>query len=111
MDHWRQGGFLLCLSDDITAEYLEVLARFPDVESELHEFLLLVAEERHILFVYPVHQLTVVADPDDDMFLECAVAAQADVIASGDRHLLALGRFRGIPIQTPAEFLASLRSK
>ncbi len=31
----------------------------------------------------------VVADPDDDKFIECAVAASAAVIVSGDHHLLA----------------------
>jgi predicted nucleic acid-binding protein len=38
--------------------------------------------------------------------LECALAAKADYIVSGDRrHLLPLKAFRGIPIVSPAEFL------
>lgn len=48
----------------------------------------------------------IVADPDDDKILECAVVAQATHIISGDRrHLLPLGDFRGVSIVTPAEFL------
>jgi uncharacterized protein len=55
-------------------------------------------------------QLAVIAaDPDDDRVLECAVAAQADYIVTGDRkHLLPLGTFRGIAIISAAEFLALL---
>ena len=47
-------------------------------------------------------------DPPDNRVLECAMAGRADVIVSGDRHLLALGSFKDIPIMTPAAFLESL---
>ena len=46
-------------------------------------------------------------DPDDDRILECAVDAGADAIISGDRHLLRLGLFQSIPIQSPRHFLDS----
>jgi len=49
------------------------------------------------------------AHPADDRVLECAVAAHADCIVSGDKHLLELGRFGKIPILAPAEFLERLR--
>lgn len=39
-------------------------------------------------------------DPDDNRILECAVAGRADAIVSGDRHLLRLGSYEGIPILT-----------
>ena len=45
------------------------------------------------------------ADPDDDMFLECASAANADYLISGNTPLLDLGSFRGIPVLSPDEFL------
>lgn len=47
----------------------------------------------------------VVADPDDDVVVECAVLGQAQFIVSGDRHLLALGIHQGIRIITAADFL------
>ena len=50
-----------------------------------------------------VHEI--VADPDDDRVLEAVLACSADVIVSGDQHLLALRRWRGIRIMKPAEFL------
>lgn len=45
------------------------------------------------------------ADPDDDRVLEAALEGHVVTIVSGDRHLLALGSWRGIAIASPAEFL------
>lgn len=42
-------------------------------------------------------------DADDDAVLACALAAEADLIVSGDRDLVGLKTFRGIPIVVPAE--------
>ena len=44
-------------------------------------------------------------DADDDHVIACAVAARADLIVTGDRHLLELGGFRGISIVKPAQAL------
>ena len=46
------------------------------------------------------------ADPDDEYLVDLARAAEADVLVSGDAHLLEL-RDR-LPVMTPAEFLARL---
>jgi putative PIN family toxin of toxin-antitoxin system len=50
----------------------------------------------------------VIADPDDDQVIAAAVAAKADIIVSGDHHLLSLGSHRGIQILRPAEMLTSI---
>ncbi len=47
-------------------------------------------------------------DPDDNRILECALAARADVIISGDGHLLRLTAYEGIAILTPRAFLRTL---
>ena len=52
----------------------------------------------------------VAADPDDDAVLECAVVGQAQYLVSGDRHLLALGRFHDVQIVKAADFLAQLQN-
>ena len=44
-------------------------------------------------------------DPQDDMFLRCAEAAEAKFVITGDRHLLSLKTYREISILTPAQFL------
>jgi predicted nucleic acid-binding protein len=46
-------------------------------------------------------------DPKDNKVLEVAVNGQATCIVTGDEDLRILHPFRGIPILTPAEFLAT----
>jgi predicted nucleic acid-binding protein len=46
----------------------------------------------------------VTADPDDDIFLLCAVEAQAEYIVTADRHLLNLGSYLTVDIITVQEF-------
>jgi len=48
----------------------------------------------------------IITDPDDDHVLACALAAQADLIVSGDSDLLNLKRYQGINIVTAGEALA-----
>lgn len=44
-------------------------------------------------------------DPDDDIFLLCAIAAGASCVVSADSHLLKLGTYRSVKILTIDEFL------
>ncbi len=46
-----------------------------------------------------------VGNPKDNMILEAALTAEADVIVSGDEDMLVLDPFRGIPVVGPAAFL------
>jgi putative PIN family toxin of toxin-antitoxin system len=48
-------------------------------------------------------------DPSDDMFLECAARANADLLIAGDKDLLILGSYKGTRILTPAEYVGSNR--
>ena len=45
-------------------------------------------------------------DPTDDKILETALMGRADHLVTGDGDLLAMSPFHGIPIVTPARFLA-----
>lgn len=49
-------------------------------------------------------------DPDDDIVLACAISAKADYIVSGDKDLLVLKAFEGIPIVTAAQALEVLQT-
>jgi len=97
---------LLCVSRAVLREYLEVLTR-AGVARELLEALLSVLQDpQRVMLVLPSRRLTVVReDPADDMFLECALEAEADYIISGDRHLRRLGIFEGIEILSPRAYL------
>lgn len=47
-------------------------------------------------------------DPDDNHIIACALEGRADLIVSGDRHLLSLGQYEGTPIIRPADFLRTV---
>ena len=49
-------------------------------------------------------------DPDDNHILACALAGHADLLVSGDRHLLSLKDYEGIPIVRPRDVLRTLGS-
>jgi putative PIN family toxin of toxin-antitoxin system len=53
----------------------------------------------------PSRRIAAVNDEADNRILECAVAAGADLLVTGDRHLLKLRQFEGIPIVRLADFL------
>ena len=57
--------------------------------------------------VFVTERITACRDPDDDMFLELAVAGHATHLVTGDADLLALHPFRGIAILTAADFVAA----
>ena len=101
----------LAVSEAIIAETLRVLRdkfeRAPEWLAETDRQLRVITR-----LVQPTESIKAIeADPTDDRILECAVAAEAEVIVSGDAHLLSLGSFRGIPIQRVADFLASLEDQ
>lgn len=73
---------------------------------------LALVEELHALcrVITPSGPVTAVeADPDDNRIIECALAAGAEFIVSGDAHLLALKSWRAIQILAPAQFLTKQR--
>jgi len=53
----------------------------------------------------------VLHDEPDNRILECGVPAQADIIVTGDQHLLALKHYEDIILMKLSEFLAMLRTR
>lgn len=111
LDLALEGQVDLAISEAIIAETLRVLEnkfdRAPEWLTETERQLRVITR-----LVQPTESFHVIeADPTDDRILECAVAAEAEVIVSGDTHLLSLGSFRGIPIQRVAEFLDGLQDQ
>ena len=107
VDLWKSGQLTLCLSRPIIDEYIEVLQRLGlKNERELSELLSLFAHGFHVLFSAKTPKLHLVEkDPDDDKFIECAVALKADFIISGDKALITIQDYMGIRIVSPKEFL------
>jgi putative PIN family toxin of toxin-antitoxin system len=117
LNAWREGRYMLVTSPAIIAEVVGVLEspriskkyliRHQDVENlvdVLKTDAVLVPGEAGVKGSVP-------RDPRDEMFLACAIDANADCIVSGDRHLLDLQTFRGIPILTVNEFAEELENQ
>jgi uncharacterized protein len=108
---WRQGRLTLLVATEILDEYTRV-ARYDRIRRRIQldgaQLDRALARFRSLGEIIELRSLIerVSADPDDDIYLACAVAGQADYIVSGDRHLLDLGNYRGIPVVTPAAFVA-----
>jgi len=111
IDLWKKGEITLCLSKDTLDEYIDVLQRVGlKDENEIKELLSLFAKGLNILFTTKTpHIRAVKDDPDDDKFIECAVALKAEVIITGGKALRALGAYMGIKILTPQQFLKTHR--
>ena len=107
---WKQKKIILCLSSDILDEYVEVLQRMGlKDEKELSELLALFAKGFNILFTAKTPTIkAVVEDPDDNKFIECAVALDARFIITGDKALKEIAQYKGIKITTPNLFLQNI---
>jgi putative PIN family toxin of toxin-antitoxin system len=99
-----RGEFKLFISSSILEEVEGVLVqKFRWAPDRVKHALATVRGDAQL--VSPKERLAVIkADDDDNRILECAVAAEAQVIVTGDGDLLGLGTFRGISILTPREF-------
>ncbi len=108
MDLWKSGDITLCLSRPIVDEYIEVLRRLGlQDEKELEELLSLFAHGFHLVYTAKTPDLNVVEeDPDDDKFIECAVALKAKFVITGDSAVKKIRQYMNIKIISPREFLS-----
>ena len=104
----RQGRVLI--SDETVTELAEVLGR-PKFDRYV------TAEERGAFLQALIHEAELIEitrriracrDPKDDKFLELIVSGSATHLISGDEDLLCLNPFEGVPVLTPATFMAHL---
>jgi putative PIN family toxin of toxin-antitoxin system len=103
--------YQIVVSVDTLTEFRETLLKYPDrFQMDEAEVQAEVETVRYFAeFVDPQEDITAVeADPDDDKFLEAAVAGDVDYLISGDGHLLSLDSFRGIDIVEPRTFYERL---
>jgi putative PIN family toxin of toxin-antitoxin system len=99
----------IAVSERVLTEYFEVLHRpkfdkylSDQQRSEIIERLVDVA-----ITLQPVESVTLCRDPEDNIFLELALAANAACLITGDPDLLVRHPFRNVPIMSAADFLQS----
>ena len=114
LDEWRAGKYLLITSPSIISEIQGVLQtprikkRYGIGQKEIDRLIDLLEKDAVVTPALSGARGIIPQDPEDEKFLACAVDAGADLIVSGDRHLLDLGEHRGIPIITVREFIDEL---
>ena len=86
------GRNMLCVTTEILAEYAEILelrtsARFAELALNV------ITNNPYTLFVTPYYHFKLIAaDPDDNKFVDCSVAANAKFIVTDDGHFDVLKR-------------------
>ncbi len=107
LDSVATGRCVLCLSEAVLAEYGSVLRR-PKLQLEplRVEYLLKLAAEEGVL-VTPTGTVAESPDEPDNRFLECAEAAKADYLVTGNAKHFPQTR-KGTEIVTGRRFLSIL---
>jgi uncharacterized protein len=102
--------FDLCTSVSILTETARKLrGKFNQADSDITDALKLISRASTVY--KPSARVNVLADTPDNRILECALAAGADVIVTGDRHLLKLKKYQDIPIIRLADLLRMFPSE
>jgi uncharacterized protein len=107
---WREGEFELVVSPQLIAELTDVLARpkfaIQAAEQRAEAYIAALAGDA-VMIDDPQGPPTVSPDPGDDYLIALALAAHADVIVSGDSHLIDLADPTP-PVLTPRQFVEQL---
>lgn len=102
--------FQLCVSEDLLAEYEEVLLRPRFAFDPRLVGRSMKAIRDAALVVKPRKEFRITRDPDDNKVLDCAVEAHAAFLVTGNvRHFPV--RFRGVRIIPPVEFVELLAAE
>jgi len=113
---WVARKFQPAVSGEVVKEYSAVLTRekfssLGTVEERLNLLSMLLSFE-HVALVSHEEKINAIQDdPQDNIFLECAVAGRCELIVSGDRHLLQLKSYKDIKIMTAVEFALALEAR
>ncbi len=108
---FRAGKYILCVTNEILYEYHEILTkRYNNIiaNTVLKELI----ETPNVERVNPSFRFNLItADPDDNKFVDCAVASGATYIVSNDHHFqeLKLYKFPQVDVRSLIDFLEIVR--
>ncbi len=108
---FRAGKYILCVTNEILYEYHEILTkRYNNIiaNTVLKELI----ETPNVERVNPSFRFNLItADPDDNKFVDCAVASGATYIVSNDHHFqeLKLYKFPLVDVRSLIDFLEIVR--
>jgi len=103
---WGNQDFQIVLSQKILNEYhrvtQELASNFPTVD--ILPIIEMITIHGEFVDTQDV-DITVCEDPDDNKFIECAIASNCTIIVSGDKHLLKLTGYKGITVLNPRDYV------
>jgi putative PIN family toxin of toxin-antitoxin system len=118
LNAWRDRKYALFISPTIiseirsTLDYPRIRKKYNITDGDIDQLITLLEFDALIV---PGDDESVAGsipeDPADEFVLACALDARADLIVSGDRHLLELKEYKGIPIHTVRDFLETLEAE
>ena len=89
---FREGQYTLCVSNDILNEYNEILGRVANT-AVAHNIVNAIVRSPYTRMLDPhFHFGLIEQDPDDNKFVDCAIAANARYIVTEDHHFDVLKR-------------------
>ena len=108
---WQLGVFTPVISKE-TFEELETVLSYPKFHLSDKEKRLILTEE--ILPFFEVVEVRekiegICRDRADDKFISCALSARAEVIVTGDKDLMVIGRYRSVKVLSPSAFLKMVK--
>ncbi len=114
LDAWRERLYLLVASPAIIAEiratlsYPRIRRKYAVTDDDVEQLVALLEQDALLVPGDADVAGAITEDPTDEIVLACAVDAQANIIVSGDRHLVDLGSYRSILVLTARQFLERL---
>jgi len=117
LDAWRDRRYLLVSSPAIISElqatlsYPRIRRKYAITDQDVAGLCALLESDALLVSGDAPVSGAVPEDPADERVLACALDAGADLIVSGDRHLLDLDSFQGVPILTVRAFLERLEEE
>jgi putative PIN family toxin of toxin-antitoxin system len=115
LKHLRAGSYTLLYYPRLLDEFQQVCFR-PRLMQKYHLDENEIANTVHLMAlrgqaITVTTSVVICRDPDDNILFSLALDGRADYLVSGDKDLLVLNPFQGIPILTPAKFLELLEKQ
>lgn len=117
LDAWRAGRYVLVTTNAIVTElratlnYSRIRRKYAITDDEINRLVSLIEQDALLVPASADVSDAIPANHTDEKILACALGGEANLIVSGDPHLLDLGEYRGIPIRSVRQFLTRLESE
>lgn len=114
LDAWRERRYVVAISPAIISEiravlnYARIRRKYAVTDGDVSQLAALLEGDALLVPGSADVAGSVPDDPADEKILACAVEARADLVVTGDHHLLDLREYKGIAIVTVYEFLERL---